>query len=110
MPRQIRASSLAHIGGITKPFMEKHDRAGRWDRGQDDHQPQAVVPKWFNFLLGGQIDAAYSGGIHNKNPEQWEVLGSFNAKPVLPVARPTSRRSRKPALVMAMPAKVTRSG
>ena len=31
------------------------------------------------LLLGGQIDAAYSGGIHNKNPEQWEVLGSFNA-------------------------------
>ncbi len=34
------------------------------------------------FLLGGKIDFAWSGGIHNRYPEKMKVLASMNAGPL----------------------------
>ena len=67
---------LAHIGGITKPFIEiLVEQSGIEAKVIAAGGGSEVV----QLLLSNQIDAAYSGGIHNANPEQWEVLGSFNA-------------------------------
>ena len=34
------------------------------------------------FLLGGKIDFAWSGGIHNRYPEKMKVLASMNSTPL----------------------------
>ena len=69
--------------------------------------PPAAGSEIVQLLLGGQIDAAYSGGIHNKNPEQWEVLGSFNANrlpssPDKPTFKEAGYGMAMPAYVMVM--------
>ena len=35
------------------------------------------------FLLGGKVDFAWSGGIHNRYPKKMKVLASMNAGPLL---------------------------
>jgi tripartite-type tricarboxylate transporter receptor subunit TctC len=35
------------------------------------------------FLLGGKIDFAWSGGIHNRYPEKMKVIASMNPGPLL---------------------------
>lgn len=92
---------LAHIGGITKPFMEKLITDGGIEAKMIAASGGSEVVQ---LLLGGQIDAAYSGGIHNKNPEQWEVLGSFNANR-LP-SSPDKPTFKEAGIGLAMPAKV----
>ena len=67
---------LAHIGGVTQMFVERLVDAGGFEAKVISASGGSEVVQ---LLLGDQIDAAYSGGIHNQNPEQWEVLGSFNA-------------------------------
>lgn len=92
---------LAHIGGITKPFMEKLINDGGIEAKMIAASGGSEVVQ---LLLGGQIDAAYSGGVHNKNPEQWEVLGSFNANR-LP-SSPDKPTFKEAGFGLAMPAKV----
>ena len=90
---------LAHVGGITKPFIERFvEQSGIDAKVIATGGGSEIV----QLLLGGQIDAAYSGGIHNKNPEQWEVLGSFNANR-LPSA-PDKPTFREAGYGMSMPA------
>lgn len=92
---------LAHIGGITKPFLEKLVTDGGIEAKMIAASGGSEVVQ---LLLGGQIDAAYSGGVHNKNPEQWEVLGSFNANR-LP-SSPDKPTFKEAGFELAMPAKV----
>ena len=95
---------LAHVGGITKPFIDRFvEQSGIEAKVIATGGGSEIV----QLLLGNQIDAAYSGGVHNKNPEQWEVLGSFNANR-LPSAqdKPTFKEAgyelSMPAYVMVM--------
>lgn len=67
---------LAHQGGISKPFIDRFVEQSGIDAKVIGTSGGSEVAQ---LLLGSQIDAAYSGGAHNKNPSQWEVLGSFNA-------------------------------
>ena len=92
---------LAHVGGVTKPFVEHFVKQNGLDAKIIATGGGAEVVQ---LLLGGQIDAAYSGGVHNKNPEQWEVLGSFNANR-LPSA-PTKPTFEEAGYGMSMPAYV----
>ena len=92
---------LAHVGGITKPFIDHFvEQSGIEAKVIATGGGSEIV----QLLLGGQIDAAYSGGIHNKNPEQWEVLGSFNANR-LPSA-PDKPTFKEAGYGMSMPAYV----
>ena len=66
---------LGHVGGITQPFIETMVEQAGIDARIITTSGGAEI---LQFLLAGQIDAGYSGGIHNQNLEQWEVIGSFN--------------------------------
>ena len=95
---------LAHVGGITKAFIDHFvEQSGIEAKVIATGGGSEIV----QLLLGGQIDAAYSGGIHNKNPEQWEVLGSFNANrlpssPDKPTFKEAGYGMAMPAYVMVM--------
>ena len=95
---------LAHQGGISKPFIDRLvEQSGIDAKVIATGGGSEVV----QLLLGGQIDAAYSGGNHNKNPEQWEVLGSFNANrlsssPDKPTFKEAGYELSMPAYVLFM--------
>lgn len=95
---------LAHVGGMTKGFIDYFVKQSGIDAKVIATGSGSEI---LQLLLGNQIDAAYSGGIHNKNPEQWEVLGSFNANR-LPSApdKPTFKEAgyglSMPAYVLVM--------
>lgn len=92
---------LAHVGGITKPFIDRFvEQSGIQAKVIATGGGSEIV----QLLLGDQIDAAYSGGVHNKNPEQWVVLGSFNANR-LPSA-PDKPTFKEAGYELAMPAYV----
>ena len=92
---------LAHVGGITKPFIDHFVE-------QSGIEAKVIATgggsEIMQLLLGDQIDAAYSGGIHNKNPEQWEVLGSFNANRL--ASSPDKPTFKEAGYGMSMPAYV----
>lgn len=95
---------LAHVGGITKPFIDRFVEQSGIDAKVIATGGGSEI---MQLLLGDQIDAAYSGGIHNKNPEQWEVLGSFNANrlpsaPDKPTFKEAGYELSMPAYVMIM--------
>ena len=95
---------LAHMGGITQPFIEHLAEQGGFEAKIISTTGGSEVVQ---LLLGDQIDAAYSGGIHNQNPEQWEVLGSFNANrlpssPDKPTFKEAGFRLSMPAYVLFM--------
>ncbi len=92
---------LAHVGGITKPFIERFVEQNGIDAKIVATGGGSEIVQ---LLLGDQIDAAYSGGVHNKNPEQWVVLGSFNANR-LPSA-PDKPTFKEAGYELAMPAYV----
>lgn len=92
---------LAHVGGITKPFIDRFVEQSGIDAKVIATGGGSEI---IQLLLGDQIDAAYSGGIHNKNPEQWVVLGSFNANR-LPSA-PDKPTFKEAGYELAMPAYV----
>jgi len=71
--------NVADMGGISKAilaFIAKKEGL-KWNliptRGGGE-----MVP----FLLGGKVDFAYSGGIHQKYGDKMNVLASFMAKPL----------------------------
>lgn len=71
--------NVADMGGISKTvldFIAKKEGL-KWNliptRGGGE-----MVP----FLLGGKVDFAYSGGIHQKYGDKMNVLASFQAKPL----------------------------
>ncbi|MGB7321115.1 MAG: tripartite tricarboxylate transporter substrate binding protein [Albidovulum sp.] len=92
---------LGHVGGITQLFIESMV-------SQADIDARVITTaggsEVVQFLLAGQIDAGYSGGIHNANPEQWEVLGSFN-EARLP-SSPDKPTFKEAGFGMSMPAKL----
>ena len=92
---------IGHVGGITQPFIEAMvEQSGIDARVITTGGGSEIV----QFLLAGQIDAGYSGGIHNQNPEQWEVLGSFNESRLPNAAdKPTFKEA---GFGMSMPAKI----
>ena len=92
---------LGHTGGITQPFIESMvEQAGIEARVITTSGGAEVT----QFLLAGQIDAGYSGGIHNANPEQWEVLGSFNEARL--ASAPDKPTFKEAGFGMSMPAKL----
>jgi tripartite-type tricarboxylate transporter receptor subunit TctC len=92
---------LAHVGGITKPFMDRFvEQSGIDAKVIATGGGSEIV----QLLLGDQIDAAYSGGVHNKNPEQWVVLGSFNANRL--ASAPDKPTFKEAGYELAMPAYV----
>ena len=92
---------LGHVGGITQPFIETLVEQSGIDARVVTTAGGAEIVQ---FLLAGQIDAGYSGGIHNQNPEQWEVLGSFNEERLASAPdRPTFAEA---GFGMSMPAKI----
>ena len=92
---------LGHTGGITQPFIESMvSQAGIEARVITTSGGAEVL----QFLLAGQIDAGYSGGIHNQNPEQWEVLGSFNESRL--ASAPDKETFKEAGFGMSMPAKL----
>ena len=71
--------NVADMGGISKAilaFISKQEGV-KWNliptRGGGE-----MVP----FLLGGKVDFAYSGGIHQKYGDEMNVLASFLAQPL----------------------------
>jgi len=95
---------LAHVGGITKPFIDRFVKQSGIEAKVISTGGGSEI---IQLLLGNQIDAAYSGGVHNKNPEQWEVLGSFNANrlpsaPDKPTFKEAGYELSMPAYVMVM--------
>ena len=71
--------NVADMGGISKAilaFIAKKEGV-KWNliptRGGGE-----MVP----FILGGKVDFAYSGGIHQKYPNEMNVLASFLSKPL----------------------------
>jgi tripartite-type tricarboxylate transporter receptor subunit TctC len=73
------AVNVADMGGISKAilaFIAKKEGV-KWNliptRGGGE-----MVP----FVLGGKVDFAYSGGIHQKYPNEMSVLASFLSKPL----------------------------
>ena len=71
--------NVADMGGISKAilaFIAKKEGV-KWNliptRGGGE-----MVP----FVLGGKVDFAYSGGIHQKYPNEMNVLASFLSKPL----------------------------
>ena len=92
---------LGHVGGITQPFIESMvEQAGIDARVITTSGGAEII----QFLLAGQIDAGYSGGIHNANPEQWEVLGSFNEARL--ASAPDKPTFKEAGFGMSMPAKL----
>ena len=92
---------LAHVGGITKPFIDHFVTESGIDAKVIATGGGSEIVQ---LLLGNQIDAAYSGGIHNTNPEQWEVLGSFNANRL--ASSPDKPTFKEAGYGMSMPAYV----
>ena len=92
---------LGHTGGITQPFIESMVEQAGIDARVITTSGGAEV---LQFLLAGQIDAGYSGGIHNQNPEQWEVLGSFNEARL--ASAPDKPTFKEAGFGMSMPAKL----
>jgi len=92
---------LAHQGGLTIPFLERFVEQSGIDAKIISTTGGSEVVQ---LLLGDQIDAAYSGGNHNKNPEQWEVLGSFNANRL--ASSPDKPTFKEAGYELAMPAYV----
>ncbi|MGI9336849.1 MAG: tripartite tricarboxylate transporter substrate-binding protein, partial [Gammaproteobacteria bacterium] len=74
-----KSVNVADMGGISKAILayiaKKEDV--KWNliptRGGGE-----MVP----FILGGKVDFAYSGGIHQKYPGEMTVLASFLSKPL----------------------------
>ena len=92
---------LGHTGGITQPFIETMVSQSGIDARVITTSGGAEV---LQFLLAGQIDAGYSGGIHNQNPEQWEVLGSFSETRLS--SAPDKETFKEAGFDMSMPAKL----
>ncbi|MFY0611362.1 MAG: tripartite tricarboxylate transporter substrate binding protein [Hyphomicrobiaceae bacterium] len=74
-----KAVNVADMGGISKAilaFIAKKEGV-KWNliptRGGGE-----MVP----FILGGKVEFAYSGGIHQKYPNEMTVLASFLSKPL----------------------------
>ncbi len=74
-----KAVNVADMGGISKAilaFIAKKEGV-KWNliptRGGGE-----MVP----FILGGKVEFAYSGGIHQKYPKEMTVLASFLSKPL----------------------------
>ncbi len=68
--------NVADMGGMSKTFIN-------YIAGKEDVQWTAIPTRgggeMVPFLLGGKIDFAYSGGIHQKHGEKMIVLASFLA-------------------------------
>ncbi|NKC13692.1 MAG: hypothetical protein GKR94_16340 [Gammaproteobacteria bacterium] len=71
--------NVADMGGMSKPFLEfiAKKEGVKWTpiptRGGGE-----MVP----FLLGGKVDFAYSGGVHQKYGDKMIVLASFLSAPL----------------------------
>ena len=92
---------LGHTGGVTQPFVEALVKQSGIDARVITTSGGAEV---LQFLLAGKIDAGYSGGIHNQNPEQWEILGSFNESRL--ASAPEKETFKEAGFGMSMPAKL----
>ncbi|WP_306113860.1 MULTISPECIES: tripartite tricarboxylate transporter substrate binding protein [unclassified Roseovarius] len=92
---------LAHIGGITQLFVDELVSQSGIDARVVTASGGAEVTQ---LLLSGQVEAGYSGGIHNQNPELWDVIGSFNESR-LPNAADKSTFAEA-GYGMSMPAKI----
>jgi tripartite-type tricarboxylate transporter receptor subunit TctC len=66
---------LAHIGGITQLFVDALVSQSGIDARVVTASGGSEVTQ---LLLSGQVEAGYSGGIHNQNLELWDIIGSFN--------------------------------
>ena len=66
---------IAHQGGISQMFVERIAKQENLDWKIISSGGGAEVVQ---LLLGNQIDAAYSGGIHSAHPGKFEVLASLN--------------------------------